>query len=224
MNRSIAAMILGSLALVCQTQVSASESKPGRYDPKAAAAATAALTAEALTTPAPTPSAPSKAPAAKTNAKPEPKAARQANARRTPNAAASVAAAAPAAAALSPSQTEAARTAVMEQVQTGRMVCELGNVVQVSADSQNPGAFLVQIKQQAYHMTPVLTSTGVIRLEDARQGAMWMQLPHKSMLMNQKLGQRVADECQSPEQRSVAQAMKNAPPPSLLDEPGVARK
>ena len=65
MNRSIAAMILGSLALGCQTQVSASESKPARYDPKAAAAATAALTAEALTTPAPTPSAPSKAPAAK---------------------------------------------------------------------------------------------------------------------------------------------------------------
>ncbi len=225
MNRSTAATILGSLALLCQTSVGASESKPGRYDPKAAAAATAALTAETLSTPAPTPAAPSKAPAAKTNAKPEPKAARQANARRTPNAAAaSVAAAAPAAAALSPSQTEAARTAVMEQVQTGRMVCELGNVVQVSADSQNPGAFLVQIKQQAYHMTPVLTSTGVIRLEDARQGAMWMQLPHKSMLMNQKLWQRVADECQSPEQRSVAQAMKNAPPPSLLDEPGVARK
>ncbi len=35
--------------------------------------------------------------------------------------------------------------------------------------------------------------------------------------MDQKRGQRLADECMSPEQTVVAEAMKKTPPPSLLD-------
>ena len=100
-------------------------------------------------------------------------------------------------------------------VHTGRMVCELGNSVTVSPDPQQPARFIVQMKKNTYLMTPVETSTGAVRLEDAQAGAMWLQLPHKSMLMNSKLGQRMADECQSDHQAIVAQAMKVAPPPSL---------
>ena len=39
------------------------------------------------------------------------------------------------------------------------------------------------------------------------------------MLMNQKLGQRMADECMSPQQFTVAEGFKKNPPPSLLDSP-----
>ena len=39
------------------------------------------------------------------------------------------------------------------------------------------------------------------------------------MLMNQKLGQRMADECMSPQQVVVAEAIKKNPPQSLLDNP-----
>jgi hypothetical protein len=106
---------------------------------------------------------------------------------------------------------------VAEQVHTGRMICELGNSVNVAADTQNPGHFHVQLNKFTYHMSPVVSATGAIRLEDSQAGAMWLQLSNKSMLMNSKLGQRMADECQSPDQMAVAEAMKLAPPVSLLE-------
>jgi len=114
--------------------------------------------------------------------------------------------------------------AVAGEVHTGHMVCELGNTVTVTADPHQPTRFIVQMKKNTYHMTPVETTTGAVRLEDAQAGAMWLQLPHKSMLMNSKLGQRMADECQNDHQTSVAHAMKLDPPPSLLDAPTLAKK
>ena len=109
------------------------------------------------------------------------------------------------------------RTAVAEQVHTGRMVCELGNAVHVTPDTQNADHFHVQMHKHVFHMRPVVSATGAIRLEDTQAGAMWLQLSNKSMLMNSKLGQRMADECQSPDQMAVAQAMKLSPPVSLLE-------
>ena len=53
----------------------------------------------------------------------------------------------------------------------------------------------------------------------AKAGAVWLQIANKSMLMNQKLGQRMADECMSPEQFVVAEAIKKAPPQSVFDAP-----
>ena len=131
-----------------------------------------------------------------------------------------------AATAMQPSDVapEHERVVTAEQVHTGRMTCELGNFVTVTPDAQNAGAFVVQLKQHKFHMVPVVSSTGAIRLEDAQAGAMWLQLANKSMLMNSKIGQRMADECQSPDQAAVAQAMKLAPPPSLLEGPAVAKK
>jgi len=110
------------------------------------------------------------------------------------------------------------------EVHTGRMVCELGNSVTVTPDPQQPTRFVVQMKKNTYLMTPVETTTGAVRLEDAQAGAMWLQLPHKSMLMNSKLGQRMADECQSDHQTAEANRMKSDPPPSLLDMPTLAKK
>ena len=113
---------------------------------------------------------------------------------------------------------------VADQVHTGRMVCELNNFVTITPDSQSSTRFIVQMQRHTFHMTPVVSSTGAIRLEDAQAGAMWLQLSNKSMLMNSKLGQRMADECQSPAQMAVAEAMKLAPPPGLLDGPAIAKK
>jgi hypothetical protein len=109
--------------------------------------------------------------------------------------------------------------AIAERVHTGRIACELGAFVQVDADLQSPGRFHVEGKGFKYHMAPVATSTGTVRLEDQRAGAVWIQIANKSMLMNQKLGQRMADECMSPAQVTVAEAIKKNPPPSLLDAP-----
>lgn len=107
--------------------------------------------------------------------------------------------------------------AVAERVHKGRIACELGAYVNVNADAANPGYFIVDGRGFKYHMSPVKTSTGTVRLEDKAAGAVWLQIANKSMLMNQKAGQRLADECMSPEQQQVAEAIRKNPPPSLLD-------
>ena len=65
-------------------------------------------------------------------------------------------------------------------------------------------------------MHPLESRTGAIRLEDNRAGALWLQLGNKSMLMNQRLGQRIADECAAPQQREFAARMKDLPQVDLL--------
>lgn len=107
--------------------------------------------------------------------------------------------------------------AVAERVHKGHIACELGSYVNVNADAANPGYFIVDGRGFKYHMSPVKTSTGTVRLEDKAAGAVWLQIANKSMLMNQKAGQRLADECMSPEQQQVAEAIRKNPPPSLLD-------
>ena len=128
------------------------------------------------------------------------------------------AATAVAAAALSPEALSLA-----ERVHTGRIGCELGQHVNVSKDGNNPGYFHVDGNGFKYHMSPVTTSTGVVRLEDKQAGAVWLQIANKSMLMNQKQGQRLADECMSNEQTQVAEAIKRNPPPSLLETPAAGK-
>ena len=110
-----------------------------------------------------------------------------------------------------------AELAIAERVHTGRIPCELGASVTVSADTASPGRFHVEGKGFKYYMTPVATTTGTVRLEDIKGGAVWLQIANKSMLMNQKLGQRMADECMSSQQVVVAEAIKKNPPQSLLD-------
>lgn len=112
-----------------------------------------------------------------------------------------------------------AELAIAERVQVGHLPCELGASVTLVQDAKAPGYFDMQGKNFKYRMFPVLTSTGAIRLEDQKAGAVWLQLANKSMLMNQKLGIRLADECMSPAQMVVAENLKLNPPPSILDAP-----
>jgi hypothetical protein len=112
--------------------------------------------------------------------------------------------------------------AIAERVHVGHLPCELGNWVTLAADPKAPGYFDVQLQKLKFRMFPVETSTGAIRLEDHKAGAVWLQLSNKSMLMSQKLGKRLADECMSPVQLAVAEALKLNPAASIL-EPAPAR-
>ena len=109
--------------------------------------------------------------------------------------------------------------AIAERVHVGSLPCELGASVSLNPDSKAPGYFDVQGKNFKYRMFPVATTTGAIRLEDRKAGAVWLQLANKSMLMNQKQGVRLADECMSPAQVAMAENMKTNPPVSVLDAP-----
>ena len=106
--------------------------------------------------------------------------------------------------------------AVAQRVYLGKIPCELGSSVQITP-SKKPGFFVIQVKNMRYFMHPVESRTGAIRLEDPKRSAMWLQLGNKSMLMSQKLGARLADECMSPEQLTLADEMKRNPPRSLLE-------
>ena len=97
---------------------------------------------------------------------------------------------------------------VAKRVFVGTIPCELDNSVTITPSNRRPGFFLVQTRGARFSMHPVESRTGAIRLEDPKRGAMWLQLGIKSMLMSQKLGQRLADECMSPEQITLADDMK----------------
>jgi len=116
---------------------------------------------------------------------------------------------------------EPAELAIAESVHTGVMPCEMGTSVTLASDPAAPGYFDMHGKNFRFRMVPVITVTGAIRLEDRQAGAVWLQLPNKSMLMNQKIGQRMADGCMSQSQLVVAQEMKDAPPPDLLGSPAM---
>ena len=77
----------------------------------------------------------------------------------------------------------------------GNFRCELGNQVDVSADPQHPNAINVAWKGRSYPLQAVATSTGALRYEDAASGHVWIQIPAKSMLLNAKAGQQLANEC-----------------------------
>ena len=106
--------------------------------------------------------------------------------------------------------------AVAAQVHTGSMVCE-ASTVKIAPIPTAQGYFDVHMGKHHYLMAPVASQTGAIRLEDTAHGAVWIQLANKSMLMNQKVGRRMADDCQSPAQMVVAEAMAKMPPINILE-------
>ncbi len=105
---------------------------------------------------------------------------------------------------------------VAQRVFTGRIPCELGHNIALLPDPAAPGYFVITTGKERYRLQPVPTTTGAIRLEDKARGGVWLQLANKSMLLDEKNGRRLADDCMSPAQKQFAEAMKTAPPPSIL--------
>ncbi|MBX3586627.1 MAG: hypothetical protein AB7I35_12420 [Ramlibacter sp.] len=114
-------------------------------------------------------------------------------------------------------QLSDADRAVAAQVHTGNIPCELDATVIITESRRHKGFFSVITRGHRFYMHPVESRTGAIRLEDPKRGAMWLQLGNKSMLMSQKLGQRLADDCMNPAQQAVNEALKKNPLPSLLE-------
>jgi hypothetical protein len=113
--------------------------------------------------------------------------------------------------ALNPEQLD-----IAQRVYTGRLPCELAASVNVTADPKNAGYFFLEAKGRKYHMAPVISRVGAVRLEEIKAGGgLWLQLGNKSMLMN--AGSRVADDCVSPEQQALAESLKTNPAPNLLE-------
>lgn len=139
------------------------------------------------------PAAKAPAPAAAPAAAPAPAKAKVS----TPVKVAAAGAAAAAVVALSAGQLDAA-----QRVYIGTAACEFGESVSLTPQQGKPGHFTLTHKKASYTLVPEETTTGAVRLEDKRAGIVWLQIPSKSMLMNSKIGQRVADNCLMAEQKS----------------------
>lgn len=87
------------------------------------------------------------------------------------------------------------------RVLVGQMPCEFNQSVTVSEASQKKGYFDIAFKGKHYVLAPEPTTTGAVRLEDKRNGLVWLQIANKSMLMNAKIGQRMVDNCVHPNQK-----------------------
>ena len=106
-------------------------------------------------------------------------------------------------------------------VHVGSKTCSHGRSVRIEAAPQAAGHFVLQSGGQRYLLRPVETSTGAIRLEDRAQGAVWIQLANKSMLLGQRPNRRLLDDCSNALQQAVAAAMLRNPGPDLL---GIAQR
>lgn len=87
-----------------------------------------------------------------------------------------------------------------DRVLLGQSRCEFDQSVNVAAVPNQKGWFNVEFKGKSYLMVPESTTTGAVRLEDKKNGMMWLQIANKSMLMNSKIGQRMVDNCVHPKQ------------------------
>ena len=89
-----------------------------------------------------------------------------------------------------------------DRVLLGQSRCEFDQAVNVAAVPGQKGWFNVEFKGKSYLMAPEATTTGAVRLEDKKNGMMWLQIANKSMLMNSKIGQRMVDNCVHPSQKA----------------------
>ena len=97
-----------------------------------------------------------------------------------------------------------------DRVLTGTADCEFKQKVDVEKVPGHNGNFKVTFDHKTYVMVPEETTTGAIRLVDLSGAVVWIQIPLKSMLMNQKEHHRLVDGCQEDEQRIAVQSSQKA--------------
>jgi len=78
--------------------------------------------------------------------------------------------------------------------------CELGNTVTIYNYPDNDREIALRWNKHLHHMTRVSTTTGANRFENAKKGLIWIGIPAKSILLDAKKGQQLANECKSSEQ------------------------
>ncbi|MDY0745854.1 hypothetical protein SNE35_15140 [Paucibacter sp. R3-3] len=107
-------------------------------------------------------------------------------------------------------EADEAQLAAAERAYLGTYDCEFKQTIHISKDTKDVGYIDVALGKQTFVMKPVLSSTGALRLEDVTGKTLMIQIANKSMLLDVKLGQRLVDDCISPQQRELIAAMAAA--------------
>ena len=96
------------------------------------------------------------------------------------------------------------------RVYYGAYECELNQSVTIAKSEKHAAYVDVRSGKSTWLMKPVLSTTGVVRLEDVKGETLMVQIATKSMLLNVKTARRIVDECVSARQRELIAAVKAA--------------
>ena len=96
------------------------------------------------------------------------------------------------------------------RVYYGAYECELNQSVTIAKSEKHAAYVDVRSGKSTWLMKPVLSTTGVVRLEDVKGETLMVQIATKSMLLNVKTARRIVDECVSARQRALIAEAKAA--------------
>jgi membrane-bound inhibitor of C-type lysozyme len=95
----------------------------------------------------------------------------------------------------SPAVPTPATPAATMSIDTGLYRCELGVRVTVKKIAADKSSMILNWKNKDYTLAAVSSQSGALRFEDKTNGLVWMAIVGKSQLLNSKLGQRLANDC-----------------------------
>ncbi len=98
-------------------------------------------------------------------------------------------------------------------VAVGHIVCADKVVVSIHESPLHQARYDIKIGKSHYVGERIVTDSGAVKLEDKNHGIVWLQMANKSMLFNEKIGKRLATDCQNDDQKAAHRAMEVAVTP-----------
>ncbi len=97
--------------------------------------------------------------------------------------------------AATPAATQTSGPAAVMSVNTGLYRCESGERVTIKRIAPARDNLTLSWKNKDYTLKSVPSPSGALRFEDSASGLVWLAIVGKSQLLNSRLGQRLANEC-----------------------------
>lgn len=81
--------------------------------------------------------------------------------------------------------------------------CELGNKLTMYQNADDDQHIGLAWKKRIHRLRRIETTTGANRFENRKYGLLWIGIPSKSILLDTKKGQQLANECKNAEQMTA---------------------
>ncbi len=75
--------------------------------------------------------------------------------------------------------------------------CELNDSFTIYTNSDDDAHVALRWKSKLYRLKRIETTTGANRFENKKAGLVWINIPSKSMLLDSRHGQQLANECKT---------------------------
>jgi len=82
-----------------------------------------------------------------------------------------------------------------EPVKAGLYRCHLGDEVHIRNLAPDLGSLVLRFQGRDHLLFAVDTESGALRYEDRRSGWTWIKIPGKSMLLDSRMGEPLANDC-----------------------------